>query len=86
MMWDDVMAWPSFARHMSITGTLEVLTPLHVGSGEDERDEAIDKPPGEDKHAYSTRVQRDVLNRPYIPGTTTKGVLRSIAEKSGTIE
>lgn len=56
-----------------ITGHIRVLTGLHIGAGE----EGI-KIGGVEQNA----VVRDTLtNEPYIPGSSLKGKLRSLAEK-----
>lgn len=61
------------------SGDLEVVSPLHVGSG---------KFPKKGKAGQSgasapevAAIVRDVNNAPYIPGSTIKGALRSIAEQ-----
>jgi len=56
-----------------ITGHIQVLTGLHIGAGE----EGV-KIGGVEQNA----VMRDTLtNEPYIPGSSLKGKLRSLAEK-----
>lgn len=79
------MTGPSrFARRVEIVGELEVVTPLHIGSGEDVEDRAIHLLPEDRKkiggNPESSRVLRDALGRPYIPGSSIKGALRSLAE------
>lgn len=72
-----------FARRIDIEGELEVVTPLHIGSGEEEPDEVLPKvkdDQGNEKYPTSSRVLRDAIRRPYIPGTSIKGALRAIAE------
>lgn len=80
-----------FARRIDITGALEVVSSLHVGSGEDAEETCITLS-GEDQnrlgreHPLSARVLRDAINRPYIPGTSIKGALRAIAEAAAGTE
>lgn len=80
-----------FARRVVIEGTLAVLSPLHVGSGDCDDDPAIDLSDedrerlgfGANERPESARVVRDVNGRPYIPGTSLKGVLRAAAQAAG---
>ena len=61
-----------------VTGLLEAVTPLHVGSG---KFRAISTVKGDDRSNRSPEVAaivRDVGENPYIPGTTIKGLLRRI--------
>ena len=54
-------------RSVRIKGTIEALEPLHIGHGEGEFTNYIEVLKGPD-------------GKPYIPGTSLKGVLRSIVE------
>lgn len=66
-----------FERRLEITGTLEVLSPLHVGTGERES-RAL-------KFGQTVEIAtvvRDHENRPCLPGPTVKGILRRLAEQA----
>ncbi|MGH6847853.1 MAG: RAMP superfamily CRISPR-associated protein [Methylocella sp.] len=80
-----------FARRIEIGGTLEVISPLHVGSGVEVIDEAIELSEEERRrlgisHPMNARVQRDAIGRPYIPGCSIKGALRAIAEDAAATD
>ncbi|MCX8153584.1 MAG: CRISPR-associated RAMP protein Csx7 [Candidatus Bathyarchaeota archaeon] len=58
-------------KRLILKGTIETLTPLHIGSGKSELDiEEADLP-----------VLKDVNDQPYIPGSTLKGRTRVEAER-----
>jgi len=58
-------------KRLIIEGSLEALTPLHIGSGRAELgEEAIDLP-----------VLRDPNDVPYVPGSSLKGKVRAEAER-----
>ncbi|MGB9841399.1 MAG: type III CRISPR-associated RAMP protein Csx7 [Candidatus Bathyarchaeales archaeon] len=58
-------------KRLILKGTIETLTPLHIGSGKSEMDiEEADMP-----------VIKDVNDQPYIPGSTLKGKTRAEAER-----
>jgi len=60
-----------FHNRRRLTGRLVALTPLRIGSGETSLDPgAVDNP-----------VIRDAYGRPFIPGTSFKGVWRTFAEQ-----
>lgn len=61
-----------------ISGTLEVLTPLHIGTGE--RCAYSDITDGSEAAApvRINALQRDHKGHPYIPATSLKGVLRHL--------
>jgi CRISPR/Cas system CSM-associated protein Csm3 (group 7 of RAMP superfamily) len=67
-----------------VEATLDLLSPLHVGSGGSRDD--IPTVKGKDgantKPAVATIV-RDADGNPYVPGTTLKGLLRRLAEARG---
>jgi len=56
-------------RRTSVTGVLETVTALHIGAGQPQTTVGTDAP-----------VIRDVLGRPFVPGSSFKGVLRSNLE------
>lgn len=61
-----------------ITGSLTLLSPLHIGDGEMDIDEnRLPKPKNGDKSIKFSKVMLDFTGRAYIPGSTLKGVLRS---------
>lgn len=63
-----------------VRATLTLLTPLHVGSGgEDKHDELSDDTP----EVWVAAMLRDADRKPCIPGASVKGALRSLAERSG---
>ncbi|MCS7113725.1 MAG: CRISPR-associated RAMP protein Csx7 [Nitrososphaerota archaeon] len=65
------MVFEKLDKRLVIEGTIEALTPLHIGSGRGEVGaEAIDLP-----------VLRAPDDTPYIPGSSFKGKIRSEAEK-----
>lgn len=67
------MATNDFARfhgRLEIQGLLTVETPLRIGSGG-----------GDEMGLADIGVVKDVLGRPYIPGSSFKGVLRSHVER-----
>lgn len=69
---------------VTITGTLETTTPLHIGSGGFEPHETYRKPREGSQDAskeFVASLCADYQNHPYIPGSTIKGMLRSIAQK-----
>lgn len=66
------MATNDFSRfhgRLEIRGVLALQTPLRIGSGG-----------GDDMGLADIGVVKDVLGRPYIPGSSFKGVLRSHVE------
>jgi CRISPR/Cas system CSM-associated protein Csm3 (group 7 of RAMP superfamily) len=67
-----------FAKdRLEITGWLEVVTPLHIGSGHSSPDSRL---PANDQGAFPET--RDLLvdgsGAPYIPGSSIKGVLKAL--------
>ncbi|HLO75261.1 MAG TPA: RAMP superfamily CRISPR-associated protein [Magnetospirillum sp.] len=66
-----------FERRLKITGTLEVLSPPHVGTGERESRELK---PGQIVEVAT--VVRDHGKNPCLPGPTVKGILRRLAEQA----
>jgi CRISPR-associated RAMP protein (TIGR02581 family) len=65
----DIKRFEKFKSAIFITGKVMPKTPLHVGQGRSLDPLDCDSP-----------VIRDVLRRPYIPGSSFRGVLRSGAE------
>lgn len=66
-----------------IGGEIEVLSPMHVGNGETRTLGAIGAPAAGKPAPEIAAVQRDARGRPFLPGTTLKGLLRRIAEADG---
>ena len=58
-----------FTNRLDITGTLTTVTALRVSAGRSTDPLSVDLP-----------VMKDVLNRPFIPGSSFKGALRSRLE------
>jgi CRISPR/Cas system CSM-associated protein Csm3 (group 7 of RAMP superfamily) len=63
-----------------LTGTLVVVSPLHVGAGAASRTNALPEIEGLGgmERPEVKLVLRDHQGQPYIPGTTLKGVLRNL--------
>lgn len=58
-------------NRLVIKGTIEALTPLHIGSGKPQIElEEVDMP-----------IIKDTNDQPYIPGSSIKGKVRSEAER-----
>lgn len=66
-------------HHVDVTGSLSVLSPLHLGNGQrGEREGLIVRTEqGEDKPVLLSEIQRDGRDLPYLPGTSLKGALRA---------
>ena len=82
-------------ERIEITGRLEVLTPLHIGTGEwreverEGNKKKVD-PKGDGKQVAEEKatmqvaaIARDQHNDPYLPGSTLKGVLRRVFDDKG---
>lgn len=54
-------------RRFTFKGKIEALTPLRIGSGRSE--------------GHNIYILKDSRNRPYIPGSSLKGVFRSVGER-----
>ncbi|MEM2915550.1 MAG: CRISPR-associated RAMP protein Csx7 [Candidatus Bathyarchaeia archaeon] len=65
------MVFETLEKRMIFEGEIETITPLHVGSGKPEFEEAAPDLP----------VLRDVKGIPYVPGSSIKGRVRSEAER-----
>jgi len=70
-----------FRTRFEITGELSVRSPLHIGSGRTVTREAVSGKKGEPPPEIAALV-RDVRGRPFLPGTTLKGLLRRIGESA----
>ncbi|MCM5552398.1 RAMP superfamily CRISPR-associated protein [Pleomorphomonas sp. NRK KF1] len=72
------------ARAMEIgrlyKGRLEVVSPLHVGSGDFEERKGVNGKSGQDGNdrPQVATIARDGDGKPFIPGTTLKGLLRRL--------
>ncbi|MEM1997757.1 MAG: CRISPR-associated RAMP protein Csx7 [Candidatus Bathyarchaeia archaeon] len=65
------MVFERLERRIIISGTIEAVTPLHIGSGKPEVEIGeVDLP-----------VLRDPRGQPYIPGSSLKGRVRTEAER-----
>jgi CRISPR/Cas system CSM-associated protein Csm3 (group 7 of RAMP superfamily) len=63
------------------SATLEVLTPLHLGSGHFGDRRAVEgRSEGGNDRPEVASIVRDAAGRPYLPATSLKGVLRRLAE------
>lgn len=65
------MLFDVFQNRIIITGELVTETPLHIGAGKNEMEVG----------AADNQVVKDYLGRPYIPGSSLKGVLRAYTER-----
>jgi CRISPR/Cas system CMR subunit Cmr4 (Cas7 group RAMP superfamily) len=68
-------------RRWIIEAELELLTPLHIGSGESAPDKRLPRPEGEKEHPEVAKIIRDHENKPWIPPTSVKGLLRNAARQ-----
>jgi CRISPR-associated RAMP protein (TIGR02581 family) len=64
-----------------ITGTLKTISPLHIGTGEEDENRipkiTRSQRPGRAQTSVNvSTVIKDVNNRPYLPGSALKGVVR----------
>ncbi|GEM_PF-887997 len=59
-----------------IEGTLELITPLHIGTGLDEKERDENK-----ETRWLEAVALDHKGQPYIPGASLKGALRALAKR-----
>ncbi|SDF10137.1 RAMP superfamily CRISPR-associated protein [Rhodospira trueperi] len=66
-----------------IEGTLEALSPLHVGTGEMREVEGVKGRPGDNAPPGVAALARDVAGAPLLPSTTLKGLLRGLAGSLG---
>ncbi|MEM3366223.1 MAG: CRISPR-associated RAMP protein Csx7 [Candidatus Methanomethyliaceae archaeon] len=65
------MVFEKLEKRLIISGTLEAVTPIHIGSGKAEVEiQQVDMP-----------VLTDTEGRPYIPGSSLKGRVRAEAER-----
>lgn len=66
-------------HHVELTGSLSVLSPLHLGNGQRGEREGLTvrTEQGEDKPVLLSEIQRDGRGFPYLPGTSLKGALRA---------
>jgi len=66
-----------FINRYRITGSLTTKSPLHIGSGIPRKPEKWEKELiGSDELNQISDVVRDFNNKPYLPGSSLKGVLR----------
>jgi CRISPR-associated RAMP protein (TIGR02581 family) len=63
------MSFYQFESRLKLEGSLEAKTALRIGAGRSTSPTALDLP-----------VVKDAFGRPYIPGSSLKGVLRSTVE------
>jgi CRISPR-associated protein Csm3 len=67
----EKMVFEKLEKRLIFSGTLEAITPLHIGSGKPEIDIGeVDMP-----------ILRDPTSQPYIPGSSLKGRTRAEAER-----
>jgi CRISPR/Cas system CSM-associated protein Csm3 (group 7 of RAMP superfamily) len=71
-----------FDARYKVSFALEVVTPLHIGAGEHTEISGVGGELGANAPSPKVaRVVRDHKDRPYLPATSLKGVLRQAAEK-----
>ncbi|MGH8556644.1 MAG: RAMP superfamily CRISPR-associated protein [Methylococcales bacterium] len=67
-------------KRWEITAVLETRTPLHIGNGETLADLMLN---ASEKHENTKAFIRGKENKPFIPGSTLKGKLRSFVRSQG---
>jgi CRISPR-associated protein Csm3 len=67
-----------FSNRYRISGTLKTLSPLHVGSGEAREDPQRVRATGSKagQAIQISTILKDYRGRPYIPGSSLKGIMR----------
>ena len=66
-------------RH-DFTLTFKLLSDLHLGNGETRTDIITISEDGKEKRPQVARIARDFEEKPYVPGTSIKGVLRGLCK------
>lgn len=69
-----------FDRRYEFAGHLQLLSPLHIGSGAYESMPGVDGKRGANETPQVARIVKDIKGEPYIPATTIKGLLRRLGE------
>lgn len=66
-------------HHVDLTGSLIVLSPLHLGNGRRGEREGLTvlTEQGKEEPVLLSEIQRDGRGLPYLPGTSLKGALRA---------
>ncbi len=64
---------------VEITVDIEVLSPLHVGSGLHREVNSVRGADGANAPPRVAAIQRDAAGKPWLPGSTIKGLLRRLA-------
>lgn len=67
--------------HYDITAELEVVTPLHVGSGRTRRVARVKGKQDENNAPRVAAIQLDHAGLPYLPASTQKGILLDLARR-----
>jgi len=71
-----------FEDRTIITGTLHLLAPLHIGTGDTVFHPAVkSKKPGDNKPVQISAIMRDHARNPILPRSTLKGLLRRLGEE-----
>ncbi len=75
-------------RRYRIVGTLTTVTPIHIGSGRERIEDLrkIDPRADSDERIRIKEVLIDHRGKPYLPGSTIKGLLREFASRCGVDE
>ncbi|MFM2043793.1 MAG: hypothetical protein RLY86_2369 [Pseudomonadota bacterium] len=74
-------------HRFEVTAELEVMSPLHLGTGERERDliPRLSSKAGEENNPELALIARDGSGKPYLPGPSLKGLLRRLAADGGAV-
>ncbi len=70
--------WQADYIRVVVQGRLIALAPLHVGSGDEEEYSLGQQPEGDLEPGLVNTLLRDATGRPYIPGSTLRGLLRGL--------
>jgi CRISPR/Cas system CSM-associated protein Csm3 (group 7 of RAMP superfamily) len=65
-----------FGARLELSCTLETLSPLHCGTGDQA---ALERSGGRNEPLQYASVQRDHMQRPYLPASSLKGAIRQFA-------
>ncbi len=69
--------WQADYIRVVVQGRLIALAPLHVGSGDEEEYSLGQQPEGDQEPGLVNTLLRDATGRPYLPGSTLRGLLRA---------
>ena len=74
----NILRGDAFENRYRIEGTLRTTSPLHIGNGNSEPREGLEKEAdnGKTEKIQVTSIERDFSGKPYIPGSTLRGKIR----------